>query len=210
MAEESRSQLREFQLETRHLAAIVVLIALLCISSFLLGRWVERQAYRATSEVGALRAGSPGGVSVEDVNRELTYFRTLEEDQPPPAVHAAAPAEKPAPVRVEAKPIEEAGPSPASGETDPSIAKPGTSAAPQPSAKGSVLIQVMATKDRAAAVALRNRLAAKGYPVSIAEGSAGPEAGLRRVRVGPYPGRAEAEKIARKLKSEEGLRTWIP
>jgi cell division protein FtsN len=46
--------------------------------------------------------------------------------------------------------------------------------------------------------------------VSIAEGTGGLEAGLRRVRVGPYPGRAEAEKIARKLKSEEGLRTWIP
>src|SRR6266853_5347020 len=170
MAEESRSQLREFQLETRHLAAIVVLIAILCISSFLLGRWVERQAYRTTSEGGGLRAGSAGGASVEDVNKELTYFRTLEEDQPPPVVHASPPAEKPAPVRVEAPPVETEDLPPAGEEASPSQAKQAASPAPRPATKGSVLIQVMATKDRGAAIALRDRLAAKGYPVSIAEG----------------------------------------
>lgn len=191
MAEDSRSQLREFQLETRHLAAIVVLIAILCISSFLLGRWVERQAYRATSESGA-RTGASGSLSVEDVNRELTYFRTLEEDQPPPAVHSPAPEERPAPVKVEAKAAVSASPP-----------------AP-PHASGTVYIQVMATKDRGAAITLREKLLAKGYPATVAEGTTAAEAGLRRVRVGPYTGRAEAEKIARKLQSEERLRTWIP
>ena len=79
MAEESRSQTREFQLETRHLAAIVAVMAIFCISSFLLGRWVERQATRTTIDSGP-RVGESGSVPVEDVNRELTYFRTLEED----------------------------------------------------------------------------------------------------------------------------------
>ena len=81
MGEESRSGSREFQLETRHLAAIIVLIALLCITSFMLGRWVERQAMHDTA-AGVIGKADPGDLSVEDVNRELTYFHTLEGKRP--------------------------------------------------------------------------------------------------------------------------------
>ncbi|MBI3449388.1 MAG: SPOR domain-containing protein [Acidobacteria bacterium] len=196
MAEESRSQIREFELQTRHLAAIVVLMALLCISSFLLGRWVERQATRAT-EIGSPRTGESGTVPVEDVNRELTYFRTLEEDHAAPKIEAAAPPEKQLPVRVESK-------------RDPAAASAEAPAAGPPATHAGLLIQVMATKDPRAAEALRVRLAAKGYPVSITAGDAPAEAGMRKVKVGPYAGRAEAERIARRLQSEERLRTWIP
>src|SRR5262249_32677177 len=79
---------------------------------------------------------------------------------------------------------------------------------PDPASRAGVYIQVMATRDAAAATAIRSRLSAKGYPVGISSGS-GADATLRRVKVGPYAGRAEAEKVARKLRSEEGLRTWI-
>jgi DedD protein len=222
MAEESRGQYREFQLETRHLAAIVVLIAILCISSFLLGRWVERQAYRATTEGGA-RSGAAPSPSVEDVNRELTYFRTLEEDAPPPQVRPSAAPEKPAPIRVERKAeAASTGAEPASGGPNAPPAAPARASAsaedpppPQapaestPASRGSVFIQVMATRDGAAAAALKSRLTSRGYPVAISSGT-GAAATMRRVKVGPYGGRAEAERVARKLRSEEGLRTWIP
>jgi len=205
MAEESRSQVREFELQTRHLAAIVVLMALLCISSFLLGRWVERQATRA-SEIGSTRPGESGTVPVEDVNRELTYFRTLEEDHPSPKIRPASPPEKQPPVRVESKPDA------AAAAAEPPAPEKIAAAPPQGTAPvhGGVLIQVMATKDSRAAEALRSRLAAKGYPVSITAGDGPAEAGMRKVKVGPYPARTDAEKVARRLQSEERLRTWIP
>jgi len=202
MAEESRGQYREFQLETRHLAAIVVLIAILCISSFLLGRWVERQAYRATTDGGA-RSGASGSPTVEDVNKELTYFRTLEEDAPPPKVQPSAAPGKAPPVRVEQKPEEvatSAAPEARASTTTPAAAPP----------TASIFIQVMATKDAAAAAALKSRLSSKGYPVGVSPGSGGAESGMRRVKVGPYSGRTEAEKVAKRLRAEEGLRTWIP
>jgi len=206
MGEENRGQLREFQLETRHLAAIVVLIAILCISSFLLGRWVERQAYRATAE-GALRTGSAGNLSVEDVNKELTYFRTLEDDASPPAVKPAAAPEKPEPVKVRAQIEDGADTGTGAPAVPESPATPAVSNAP--ASKG-YFIQVMATKDKQAAYALKRKLSAKGYSVGISEGSLPAEAGVRRVRVGPFSIRAEAEKAAEKLRTEERLPTWIP
>ncbi|MFQ5700415.1 MAG: hypothetical protein ACE5HU_01045, partial [Acidobacteriota bacterium] len=38
---------RDFQLETRHLAFLIALVVALCIASFMLGRWVERQSLGA-------------------------------------------------------------------------------------------------------------------------------------------------------------------
>ncbi len=191
MAEESRSAPREFQLETRHLAAIVVLIAFLCVASFMLGRWVERQAFRGTGDEAA-RGAAAGDLAVEDVNRELTYFRTLEGDSPPPSVAVPPPAPRPEPVRVAAGAQADA--ARASGRGSPQ----------------GILIQVLATKDHSAAALLAKRLESRGYPVSVAEGTGPGDAGWSKVRVGPYAARAEAERIARRLRSEEGVRTWIP
>jgi cell division septation protein DedD len=215
MAEEARSAPREFQLETRHLALIIFVIAVLCISSFMLGRWVERQAARATPE-SLSRSDPAGPLKAEEVDKELTYFRTLDGDTPSPSVAPPPPEPKAAPpVRVEspsaATAAESAPDSPISpAPASKAAAAPAPPTSSQAAPKGGFLIQVLATKDRAAAAALHDRLASRGYPVSIAEGSAAGGEGMRKVRVGPFSSRAEAERVAKKLESQERVRTWIP
>jgi cell division septation protein DedD len=217
VAEESRSAPREFQLETRHLAAIILIVAILCISSFMLGRWVERQSSRATAE--GLRSGLQQSLSVEDVNKELTYFRTLEGEAPPPKVATPPPEPgRPAPVRVESPaPETESSSREADEDSRPETASTASSRVSPPSpanaaaSQGSgVHIQVLATKDAAAARALRDRLSSHGFKASIAAGTSSSGAGISKVRVGPYASRAEAERAAKRLRAEEGLRTWIP
>lgn len=208
MAEESRSAPREFQLETRHLAAIILIVAILCISSFMLGRWVERQSSRATAE--GIRSGLQQSLPVEDVNKELTYFRTLEGEAASPRVTSPPPEPaRPAPVRVESPAPESEASDPAT-DGDPDSDEAAAVPAGAVPARAGVHIQVLATKDAAAARALRDRLSSHGYKVSIAEGTSSSGGSVRKVRVGPYSSRAEAERAAKRLRAEEGLRTWIP
>ncbi len=195
MAEESRGSSREFQLETRHLAGIIVLIALLCVTSFMLGRWVERQTTRS-SAADVLGKATPEELSVEDVNRELTYYRTLGGDESPPDV------DRPRPVAEQSAAVLEARES----ATGPGVEE----LTPGAGAGDGILIQVMATRDLSSAIAMRQRLSQKGYSVAITEGSGATDRGLQKVRVGPYRTRDEAERAARRLEAEEGVRTWIP
>jgi len=193
MSEENRAAPREFQLETRHLAAVVAVVALLCIGSFMLGRWVERKASGATAH-GVLDSPEAEALSVEDVNKELTYFRTLEGEQETPKVDAPKPDKGAAALKVDGgQPFTEEGVGPAT-----------------PAGGADVMVQVMATKDLSAAIAMRQKLQAKGYPVEIVQGTGGAAGSLHRVRVGPYADRKAALAAAKKLEAEEGIRTWIP
>lgn len=197
MAEETRASTREFQLETRHLAAIIVLIALLCVTSFMLGRWVERQTMRATA-AEVMGQADPERLAVEDVNRELTYFRTLGEGEPQPEVERPEPLPHSEPAALE----------PGSGEV-PEALEESTLGGGEGGRDG-YMIQVMATKDLSSAIAMRQKLVKRGYSVVITEGSGTADSGLTKVRVGPYGTRKEAERVARRLEAEEGVRTWIP
>jgi len=75
---------QEFQLETRHLVLLIALVIVLCVASFLLGRWVERQ--NAGTSVASAATGStdPNIVEMGDVAKDLTFFDTLEGNQPAP------------------------------------------------------------------------------------------------------------------------------
>ena len=67
-------------------------------------------------------------------------------------------------------------------------------------------IQVGAFGTEAAARAMEARLQGAGYGVRLIP----PSTDRRwRVRVGPIWGKGEAEEIARRLKVEEGLPTWV-
>lgn len=195
MAEDSRGSQREFQLETRHLASIILMIVLLCITSFMLGRWVERQAFKATAE-SLVEEDAGQNLSVEDVNKELTYYRTLEEEEEPPVIHMEKNPAPSKPVRI--------------SEAFGAVHEENVGAVSPSRSKGSVMIQVMATRDMNAAISMRQRLTKKGYSVIIIDGAAAGEPGIQRVRVGPYADRPSALKAAKKLEAEEGVRTWIP
>ena len=198
MASSSRAQGAdaggELQLEARHLAVLIVLVVVLCVASFLLGRWVERQ--RLGPDPAALSGVGEDGATIEemgDVAEDLTFFDSLKSDEPVLLEGVAAEPEPAAsgdvplpPARESARPRREA----SSGMR---------------SVEEGVMIQVLASRQRAPAEELRRRLREKGYTALLV-----PEGGAYKVRVGPYADRADAERVAAILREEEQLTTWIP
>jgi len=79
-------------------------------------------------------------------------------------------------------------------------------AAPSPRA-GRHAIQVGAFGDRAAADSLAQELGKAGYEVYIIEDTGG--SARFKVRVGPMAERAEAERLAARLKKDHRLPTWV-
>ena len=73
-------------------------------------------------------------------------------------------------------------------------------------AEGAFAVQVVALKTEDAARSLLSRLKNKNYRAYL---EAGGEAGLHRVRVGRFSTRAEAEKVAQKLRDEERFKPYI-
>jgi DedD protein len=142
-----------------------------------------------------LEQGDEESLTVEDVNRELTYFRTLGEGESSPEVDAPPPEPEARPATLEP-----------GARKVPNLIEESTLGG----GRDGFMIQVMATKDLSSAIAMRQRLTEHGYRVVISEGRGAVDAGLRKVRVGPYGTRAEAERVAKRLEAEEGVRTWIP
>jgi len=75
-------------------------------------------------------------------------------------------------------------------------------------AGGGYAIQVGAFAEGEAAESLASTLSAKGFPAYVTP-SAGDSAQRWRVRVGPVETRSEADTIARRLKRDEQLPTWV-
>lgn len=194
MAGRPEETAREFQLETRHLAFLIVLVVALCLASFMLGRWVERQnAGPAVSDA----VTRPEGATVTDegdVSKDLTFFDTLKNERPAPLESAP----EPAPARA-MKPVASRA---AAASPPPATPRPADS---RRSVSDGVMIQVFASKDKAAADAIRKRLRARGYTALLV-----PDGGSWKVRVGPYADREEAERSAAVLRQQENLKTWIP
>ena len=72
--------------------------------------------------------------------------------------------------------------------------------------QGAFAVQVVALKTEDAARSLLSRLKNKNYRAYLEGGG---EAGLHRVRVGRFSTRAEAEKVAQKLRDEERFKPYI-
>ena len=73
-------------------------------------------------------------------------------------------------------------------------------------AEGAFAVQVVALTTEDAARSLLSRLKNKNYRAYLEGGG---EAGLHRVRVGRFSTRAEAEKVAQKLRDEERFKPYI-
>jgi cell division septation protein DedD len=188
---------QEFQLETRHLVLLIALVLVLCVASFMLGRWVERQSL-GPAIAGSAAGGKSGDAEVADmgdVSKDLTFFDTLEGNKP-------APLEPPTSSRRSTTPVKPR--TAATARTGADTASP-PSVNPRRSVNEGVMIQVFASKDRAAADAIRRRLRSKGYTALLV-----PDRGTYKVRVGPYADREEATRAADILREQEKLTTWIP
>jgi cell division septation protein DedD len=69
-------------------------------------------------------------------------------------------------------------------------------------------VQVAAVRTRDEADRLVTRLVSQGYPAYIVRGE-GAAANFYRVRIGAFPSRESAEKIAKQLEGTEGIKPWI-
>jgi cell division septation protein DedD len=124
-------------------------------------------------------------------------------DAPPAAtVEAAAPAPAPpvTPAAKEATPPRQEAPLPPTQAPAP--------AAAAPAGDGGFTVQVTALKNRPEADAIANRLQARGYKAYVVAPAGGGQV-IYKVRVGMDMQRADAEKVMRRLQSEEKFKPWI-
>jgi DedD protein len=133
------------------------------------------------------------------------------------------PAEQTAPVAAE--PEESAEPSEPAAEPEPDrranrrnrgkAAEP-ADATPAPSPareepaipKGSVVIQVFSSQDRSQAERIRRRLSNGGEKAYLSPVEVGGHT-MYRVRIGPFSSRADAQKVAEKVRKDYEYDTWI-
>jgi cell division septation protein DedD len=97
-------------------------------------------------------------------------------------------------------------PAPPEPHTVPVAAANGAGASKLGAENGPFTIQVVALKTEDAAQSLLSRLKGKNYRAYLEGGT---DAGLHRVRVGRFATRAEAEKVAARLRDEEKFKPYI-
>ncbi|UCE86614.1 MAG: SPOR domain-containing protein [Deltaproteobacteria bacterium] len=139
---------------------------------------------------------------------EAVPLASLEEVEPAAGdVPAATATAEPAPAKeAPAAPAPRATAPPPEPPPQPAPAPVG---APGPPSRSEAFwIQVGSFTEPSQAEELRDALRAKGFSVRVSSGTVG-DVARWRVRVGPAATRAEAERLAARLKSQERLPTWV-
>lgn len=187
----------EILLENRHLAFIGAGVLMLCLGSFLLGRWTEHRRWVNPDTPLPRVSGATEHLPVEPAfpaEEALSRGDPAQEDgamvqEPAQPGEPASQASQRSAVEREAR-----------------AEKP-----PLPSASGEDLyVQVLATRHEEAALRLRERLTGRDYPATVISLPDAQGRMLYRVRVGGYQTREEAQQVALRLQKEERLKTWIP
>jgi len=228
MADES---LREIQLDGKQLVflfmAATVVAVVIFLSGVMVGRGV-RPAIAAEVESTADVAADPtapvspstSGVTASTAspatNETLTYPNRLEGDEPPPesledAPDPTAPATRQSETRATTgqQPAARPAASRTAAAASPAVAAPvaaAKSVSAEPAGSGFV-VQVAATKQKGEADTIARRLVNKGYPAFVTTPPSGPQ--MYRVRVGKYPDRKEADRVATRLQREEQFKPWV-
>jgi cell division septation protein DedD len=179
---------REFRLEGPGLLLGGGMLVAALAGAFFLGRWVERRAVQpppadaGTDPLARVVTGEPPF----EVEPGMDYFDGAR----------GAPQEF-EPSREVGRPVEPA------AETTPAVApEPMPATGPAPS-DGPFFVQVFAGRDRRTVERLVAELRRGGYPVMLdSEAEGGGGGALFRIRVGGYPGEADALHAARNLKAE--------
>ncbi len=149
------------------------------------------------------------GATWEEPELVLGYFRGDAEDVPLEALAEVEDVAMAVPPRPEPE-----RPRPAATRDEPAPREttartPEVAAPPPPAAEaGPFSIQVGSFTEPIPALRLAESLGDKQYTVYVAEGDAAGKPRWR-VRVGPVETRGEAERLARRLKSNERLPTWV-
>ncbi|MCY3847074.1 MAG: SPOR domain-containing protein [Acidobacteria bacterium] len=97
---------------------------------------------------------------------------------------------------------------PAAPRAEPSAPAPRPAGRTAPTQAG-FTVQVGALRDRAMAQQIADRLVARGYPAFVDEPERDASVAMYRVRVGRYAEHRVAERMRRRLETEEHFRPWI-
>ncbi len=234
MSESHEPSYYEIALTNRQVVVAFVILLVCLIASFFSGVWVGRESGFRTAEQMARNAPPQEEEKKEGQNlEELEFFDSSRREQgapptsappaePPPGAEegetAAVPpdqaaeeppaVEPPPPAREEER--AEVAPEPAAekprkGKKDRK--EPAASEEP-PRVAGQVVIQVFSSPEKDQADRIRTQLVRGGQraylsPVEVSGRT------MYRVRIGPFTSRAEAQKVAEKVRKGYKLDTWV-
>lgn len=227
----------EFRFGPREVAVLGAVVLVIWGLTFALGVLVGREmaptGSRAKAPAGAVaaapdRAGPPAKPEKAEKTAEerLTFYRTLTAptaDLPaigrPAVEERLVPHEAPVPKpKAEARP-EPRAPAPVPAPERPAAPRvvpgtvrtlppPGTAAA-APAEPQLWTVQVSSFRNRALAEELRTRLGARGFDAYVVSISAEEGRVRHRVRIGTFPTRGEAERVAQDLRNERSLNPFV-
>jgi DedD protein len=236
VAESHEPSYYEIALTNRQVIVAFVILLVCLLSAFFSGIWIGRESTARSAEDQLVRNSPPSEASQEGKNlEELEFFdsrngtgngssvKLPEEDpqeEPPSSADTtlledfggetpakAAEAEEPSPEAPQE--TAESTPEPDRRRNRRDRAAEKAAAAAEPAVpKGSVVIQVFSSADQSQADRIRNRLTSGGYqaylsPVEVSGHT------MYRVRLGPFPSRAEAQKVAERVRKGYQLDTWV-
>ena len=195
---------RELRLEGAGLVVVGGILLAAIGGAFYLGKWVERRSHPPLP-VGTMAQGPLSQVvqpeSYDDAERGRSFF-----DAPQGEQKELEPSRE---ARPDPEPTLEAGPpgSPGAAPAEsPGAANP--AAPPDPGGEGAYFVQVFAGRDRSSAESLVGKLKNQGYDVRVFSEREG-QGILFKVRVGGYPSKDRAQRIAASLK-KSGYSAWVP
>jgi len=195
---------RELRLEGAGLVVVGGILLAAIGGAFYLGKWVERRSHPPLP-VGTMAQGPLSRVvqpeSYEEGERGQSFFDAPQGDQ-----KELEPSRE---ARPDPEPTLEADPPGTPGAAlaeSPGTAKPARPA--DPGGKGAYFVQVFAGRDRSSAESLVGKLQNQGYVVRVFSEREG-QGVLFKVRVGGYPSKDRAQRIASSLK-ESGYSAWVP
>jgi len=198
----------EIQMTARQLTVLLVLLVLALIGAFLLGYGAGVSAGGA----GASAGGGPPALAEAVITPEPEVTASVVEEVPPtaaPAPRATATATpSPAPARAPATPRPEATATPKPRPT----ATPKAVPAPMVPKREGFWVQVLAATHPEAIEKARKNLVKLDFPEShqwvvptpTAEGGV-----LHKLRIGPFPDRASAERVAVRMRNSGFPDAWV-
>lgn len=196
---------------------VVSIVIFLC--GVLVGRGVRTDAIAATPNAdAALSAHAPISGSIAETTPTPSTDSPKPVDETPVAYPDRLTAAKPTPdfdskPRAEERPTASPTDAPVSSKPAPvDAARPAAPAQTPPAAaaaQGGWKLQIVSLRDKAAASAIVQRLTSKGYPATLLSPAANAPAPQYKVHVGPYPDKAEAERVASRLRKEEQFNPWV-
>ncbi len=202
---------REIQLSGKQLVFLFMCAVVLTVVVFLLGVSVGRDMRAVSAQAAQMPGAAPPAAEApaptETTPAELSYPQALQGGQDPSKIAPPPPAAE--------EPAAEAPPSPAAERTShPAKARPEQAAAPPPrpaesapapsaaAAASGWVVQVGAFTASGVAASEAAKLRGKGYPAFVFTEPAATPGPRYKVRVGPYPARADADRMLKTLATE--------